>query len=862
MKTFALLFALLFASFASAQSWTTLKNTPPTSISGCFLMHDGTVLCQDPDNSDWYKLTPDSKGSYVNGTWSQVASMPSGYGPLYYASAVLPDGRLIVCGGEYNLSNTANRTNLCAIYNPATNSWSSVPTPKNAQSQPWSQVGDAASIVLPNGQFMLANYAGYDAVALDPATLTWSAIGANQTEYQNEQGWTLLPDNSFLTVDCFDSPNTERYLVANGTWISAGATPSSIIDINDAEVGPAVLRYDGRVWATGGNGNTAFYAPPANYTDAGTWTAGPTFPSSGGKQLDIADGAAAMAVDGTTLCVASPGYATQPSTFFSFDGTTLTQVAGTFYAPYVPSYVYGMLCLPSGQIMVTSQSNDVEVWTPAGGPQNSWRPTITSCPYNVGVGTTQQISGTQFNGLSQGSAYGDDLQNATNYPMVRIANTATGDVQYCTTSGYSTMGVATGSTVVSASFTTPANIETGPSTLEVVANGIASQPFAVDVGSVPVINSLGTASVVAGSAGFSLNVAGVDFLGGAHVLWTNGSTTTALTTAINSSNSATATVPTSLLAKPGAVSVEIANPGNVDSNTKPFTILAPIASFTIGPSAVYGGTALKGNVTLSQKAPSGGMVVSFTTNAPGAITMPAPVTIGAGGLYTIVSFATAPVPATISATITAKANGITTTASVKVLAAVLLSITVNQPSVTGGGGFSGKVNLNHVTSSIGAKVSIGSSNGLAAYAVGDQAVLGAGVTSGTWTGASNAVNADTVVTLTATFEGVSKTVSFTVLEARIATLALSPTGVTGGSTSTATVTMNGKAASNSVTLNLLSNNPNATVPATATISRYGTSTTFTIHTRVVTTAQTATISVKQTVGAGTVTLTKTLTINP
>jgi hypothetical protein len=38
---------------------------------------------------------PDIHGSYVNGTWSPIASMPAGYGPLYFGSAVLPDGRVV-----------------------------------------------------------------------------------------------------------------------------------------------------------------------------------------------------------------------------------------------------------------------------------------------------------------------------------------------------------------------------------------------------------------------------------------------------------------------------------------------------------------------------------------------------------------------------------------------------------------------------------------------------------------------------------------------------------------------------------------------------------------------------------------------
>ena len=43
------------------------------------------------------------------------------------------------------------------------------------------------------------------------------------------------------------------------------------------------------------------------------------------------------------------------------------------------------------------------------------------------------------------------------------------------------MGVATGTQVVSTLFDVPAFAETGPSTLAVVANGIASTPTAVTI---------------------------------------------------------------------------------------------------------------------------------------------------------------------------------------------------------------------------------------------------------------------------------------------------------------------------------------------------------------------------------------------
>ena len=96
-------------------------------------------------------------------------------------------------------------------------------------------------------------------------------------------------------------------------------------------------------------------------------------------------------------------------------------------------------------------------------------------------GSTYKISGTQFNGLSQAAGFGDEVETATNYPLVRITNNATSHVFYARTHDHSTMGVATGSATVSTNFDVPSGMETGASTLVVVANGIPSASAAVTV---------------------------------------------------------------------------------------------------------------------------------------------------------------------------------------------------------------------------------------------------------------------------------------------------------------------------------------------------------------------------------------------
>jgi hypothetical protein len=141
-----------------------------------------------------------------------------------------------------------------------------------------------------------------------------------------------------------------------------------------------------------------------------------------------------------------------------------------------------MLVLPTGQILFTDGTKTAQAYTAAGTYQSAWQPTISSVASTLTHGSTNNsISGTQFNGLSQGAAYGDDAQMATNYPLVRITNNASGHIVYCKTHNHSTMAVATGSATVSTEFDIPSSIQTGASELVVVANGIPSNPVAVTI---------------------------------------------------------------------------------------------------------------------------------------------------------------------------------------------------------------------------------------------------------------------------------------------------------------------------------------------------------------------------------------------
>ena len=469
---------------AKGQSWTPVSRAFPGSGAGAaFLLTDGTVMVHQEQSSGdaWYKLTPDIKGSYANGTWKAVAPIPF-YSPLFFGTAVLPDGRLLVEGGEYNHLN-AVWTNMGAIYNPKTNLWTQVKPPSG-----WTTIGDAQGVLLSNGTYMQANCCTEQFAYFQPGALTWTAFNGNgKFDVFDEEGFNLLPNGEVLTVDAYvfqydaSGMNSELYNPGTKTWTSAGSTVVQLWDshcgvqsLATFELGPAVLRPDGTVFATGANtcgpGHTAIY-----HTGTKTWSKGPDFPAL----ISIADGPAALEINGKVLMMGSINEQ-PPASFFEWNGSTLTATANPPNAINDGSFYGHLLVLPTGQIMLTDYSTDVELFNSKGSYNAAWAPAITTFPATVTHGLTYAIQGHRFAGMSQGGAYGDDYQPYTNYALVRIKNTSTGHVFYCRTHNPSSYAVQS-TALQTTHFDVPKTIELGPSTLVVVTNGIPSSPVQITV---------------------------------------------------------------------------------------------------------------------------------------------------------------------------------------------------------------------------------------------------------------------------------------------------------------------------------------------------------------------------------------------
>jgi hypothetical protein len=461
---------------ASLPGWQPLVNPPSANVGPMLQLRDGRILIHEEQAGDahqWYFLTPDIKGSYVNGTWSQAASLPAYYAPFYFSSQVMLDGKVLVEGGEYNLG-AAAWTTLGALgtitpHGPMT--WTANTPPKG-----WATIGDAQSVILANGVYMQANCCTTENELYSGPNL-WTATSSTLSARNNEQGWTLLPNDDVLTVDtstaCGSTTSSEYYHL--GSW-NCGPTTGVKLYGSDDELGAAVLMYNGKVLQLGGSPSaTAIYTPSPR-----SWTTGPV--PTGYNQ---ADGPASLEPNGKVLAMLSPGVYNSGCQMFEYDPSVapvgqFSLAPNPLNCPADSSFYGHLMILPTGQIMFTDLSGRVEVYTPAPGYLSATPPygVTTVAGPTVHKLSTNQLKGYNLNGLTQNNAYGDDYQGDTNYPLVRLS--CGGNVYFANTHDETTHSIAPGTLVTTEYDLDPAT-PLGACGLEVIANGVAGSVIPVTV---------------------------------------------------------------------------------------------------------------------------------------------------------------------------------------------------------------------------------------------------------------------------------------------------------------------------------------------------------------------------------------------
>lgn len=253
-------------------------NTYPVVPATMLLLTNGSVLVHDEvenGTNRWYCHEPDHRGRYGGDTWRKLKDGPDDHRPRAFACGLLGDGRVMIAGGEYNGPQPRGvapgvETNKVSIYDPNADSWSE-PGPPDG----WDKIGDAPSVVLPDGRFVLGNIDDTRTAIYDPRNGTWQA-GPPKQYRSSEETWVLLADNSVLAINCAVPGYTERYVPAINRWVYAGRTTVTLVDYE--ELGPALTLPNGNAFVVGATSKTALYTPPAHPEDPGQWTDGPDIP--------------------------------------------------------------------------------------------------------------------------------------------------------------------------------------------------------------------------------------------------------------------------------------------------------------------------------------------------------------------------------------------------------------------------------------------------------------------------------------------------------------------------------------------------------------------------------------------------------
>jgi PKD repeat protein len=623
------------SGFAQVGTWTALPLAPHDNNGQMVLLTDGRIMCHTTsggsqgDGTIWDILTPDTLGSYVHGTWSSTAGMTQER--FSFPTEVLQSGKVYAAGGEYGTDGTQAGYHA-ETYDPVANTWTEVTGTATAK-----VISDGNCKLLDNGKVLQAEVdvsfpvhtmiytPGTNAMTTGPSTL----------HGQNESMWLKLPDNSVLFVD-EGATTSERYIPATNTWIADGTVPVSLYDPYGEECGPAWMLPDGRAFFIGGTNTATFYSPSGT-TAPGTWHKAPAPPNG----YSMPDAPGAMMVNGKILfaCSLAPTQANEfsnPTYFYEFNylDSAYTAVAApnASVANSAISQQYTMINLPNGQVMLSvdqsNTANQYYVYNPTGTPLAAGKPTISSVTrLNC---TNYMVTGHKFNGISEGSAFGDENENDTNYPLFRFKKG--NRVYYAKSYNWNSTGVQRGVLNDTAYFTLPATMGNGSYYMYAVANGIASDSIVFN-DSVPTLSSPLTNSVCSGAAFTYIPTSTTP---GATFTWTrpavtgisNAAITTAQTINPNETLVNTTAAPVVVTYAYTVTGYGCGNAVNVSVTVNP----KPAASFT---ASLLSSCVLPDSVTFTNTTVAGSTYIwTFGDGTTGTATNPEhPYT--AGGTYTV-----------------------------------------------------------------------------------------------------------------------------------------------------------------------------------------------------------------------------------
>jgi len=214
------------------------------------------------------------------------------------------------------------------------------------------------------------------------------------------------------------------------------------------------------------------------------------------------------------------------------------------------------------------------------------------------------------------------------------------------------------------------------------------------------------------------------------------------------------------------IGMTVASTNNWRTSIFSWTIAPPappsLASLSVSPATVAGGSSSTGTATLTSPAPAGGIVVSLSSNSSFA-TVPASVTVPSGASSASFTIGTTSPSTNQVATISGTYDGVTRTANLTITApapTALSTLTLNPTSVAGGSPSTATVTLSAPAPAGGV---VGSISDNSAYASAPTTVtVPGGATSASFTVSTTRPPKNQTATITATYDGVVRTAALTI----------------------------------------------------------------------------------------------------
>lgn len=258
---------------------------------------------------------------------------------------------------------------------------------------------------------------------------------------------------------------------------------------------------------------------------------------------------------------------------------------------------------------------------------------------------------------------------------------------------------------------------------------------------------------------------------------------------------------------------------------------AVISGFSIDPDRVTGGEQATGTITLDGKA-GGNTIVRLSQVSGVAVGFEKAIQVPRGASTATLPIATDYTPADATAVIAATLGGFVASDSLLVLNNQIESITLSQNTVEGGATVTGTVRLTKPAGPTGIRIPLQNSNPAVGTLTPTTVVIPSGAITGTFSLATINVLTQQTVRITANKPDYARPFAVLTVNPFVVnvTVSIAPSSVSGGSTSTGTITLSRPAPAGGFNAALSSNNGAAQVPAIVNIPSGSTSRTFQITT--------------------------------